>query len=66
MYRSPCKDCLDRKLLCHGQCKRYQEFRNELEARKAENGTNFKEIPEGVLHQYWRSLRYSYRKYNKK
>ena len=27
----PCKDCRDRKLLCHGSCKKYQDFKAKLE-----------------------------------
>ena len=27
----PCKDCTDRKLLCHGSCKKYQEWKKEID-----------------------------------
>ena len=36
MSVAPCKDCTDRKLLCHGSCKRYQEYRAKVEAAQRE------------------------------
>ena len=27
MRGAPCKDCADRKLGCHGNCPKYQEFK---------------------------------------
>ena len=36
MKNSPCMDCVDRKLLCHGSCKRYQVYRVEVEKEQAE------------------------------
>ena len=35
MGNSPCRGCEDRKLLCHGQCQRYQEWKKDLEEKKA-------------------------------
>lgn len=28
--KAPCKDCLQRKFLCHGQCEKYKEFKKKL------------------------------------
>lgn len=28
---SPCKDCKERQLGCHGQCKHYAEYRQKIE-----------------------------------
>lgn len=32
---SPCKDCPDRTIECHGQCERYKAFRKEREKEYA-------------------------------
>lgn len=29
--KTPCKDCQKRKLLCHGRCPDYQEYRAEID-----------------------------------
>lgn len=31
---SPCKDCKNRKLGCHGECKKYSEFKAKIEEKK--------------------------------
>ena len=31
---SPCKDCKNRKLGCHGECKKYAEFKAQAEKNK--------------------------------
>lgn len=31
---SPCKDCPDREVGCHGGCEKYKEYRAALEAHK--------------------------------
>ena len=32
--KCPCNGCTERKLLCHGFCDRFKEFRKDLEAMK--------------------------------
>lgn len=34
---SPCKDCPDRHVGCHGECERYQEFNRSREAYREEH-----------------------------
>ena len=34
MAKAPCKNCMDRKLLCHGACQRYQVYKQELEEER--------------------------------
>ena len=29
--KCPCKDCADRKLLCHGSCEKYKAWKEESE-----------------------------------
>ena len=41
---APCKDCRDRKLLCHGTCQRYQEYKVQAEDLKRKR------------YQYWDSF----------
>ena len=30
----PCKDCKDRRLGCHGECKKYAEYKAKIEENK--------------------------------
>ena len=32
----PCKDCQDRYILCHDKCKRYADWKSEIERVKEE------------------------------
>ena len=32
--KNPCKGCTDRTVTCHGVCKRYQDWKAELEKTK--------------------------------
>lgn len=68
MMKCPCKNCFDRKLLCHGQCKRYQEWKAELARIKAakDADANAITVPDNVVREYWRSMRYTARRFNRK
>lgn len=66
MMNAPCKGCERRKLLCHGSCKEYQEWKKAYEARKeADRQQKEYRIPERVMRKYWRSLRYQNMRKNK-
>ena len=66
MMNAPCKDCERRKLLCHGCCKEYKEWKKAYEARKeADRQQKEYRIPERVMREYWRTLRYQNRRKNK-
>lgn len=58
--KAPCKDCLQRKFLCHGQCKEYKEFKQKLaEASEAKKKLNAS-MPEPcrkVMKQMWREMK---------
>lgn len=49
---APCKNCPDRHLACHDECKKYQEYKEHNESRKAEYN-RYKEL---------QSIRYGYNK----
>jgi len=69
MMKCPCKDCFDRKLLCHSQCKKYQTWKAELAKMKAAKeaaDANAITVPENVVREYWRSMRYTARRFNRK
>ena len=34
MNIAPCKDCKDRHVGCHGKCKKYLEYKKELQKAK--------------------------------
>ena len=36
MRNSPCMGCVERKLLCHGSCVKYQNYRVMVEAEQKE------------------------------
>ena len=64
MKKCPCRDCFDRKLLCHGQCRKYQNWKKEYEEEKAAIQEDFP-LPEHVLRKYLRSLRFQNLRFNK-
>ena len=69
MMKCPCKGCFDRKLLCHSQCERYKAWKAELERLKAAKeaaDANAITVPENVIREYWRSMRYTSRRFNRK
>ena len=39
MLISPCRDCPDRRSLCHGECARYKAFRERFDEEKSETKT---------------------------
>lgn len=57
---APCKDCLDRHFNCHGTCKKYQEFKLDLqriaEKREAER-VSTPDICRKVVKQIWREMK---------
>ena len=58
--KSPCKDCFDRKLLCHGRCERYQKFKTELAERaeaKRKKDAATPELCRDVVRQIWRDMK---------
>ena len=65
MKKCPCRDCFDRKLLCHSSCRRYQELKKEYETAKEAIQEDYC-IPEHQLRKHWRSLRYNGRRFNRK
>ena len=65
MKKCPCRDCFDRKLLCHSSCRRYQDWKKEYEEAKAGTQEDYC-IPEHQLRKHWRSMRYTSRRFNKK
>ena len=68
MTKCPCNGCTDRKLLCHSQCKKYLAWKTELKKLKAakDADANTITVPENVVREYWRSMRYTARRFNKK
>ena len=40
MKTCPCKDCKERSPACHGACKRFAEWKEPLEALKADREKN--------------------------
>ena len=38
----PCLDCPDREIGCHSRCEKYIQFRNDLDAHKAEIEDNLR------------------------
>ena len=65
MKKCPCRDCFDRKLLCHSQCQRYQSWKKEYETAKAAIEEDFP-IPYHQLRKHWRAMRFHGRRFNKK
>lgn len=65
MRKCPCRDCFDRKLLCHSQCEKYQSWKKEYKEAKTGLHEDY-QIPDNVLRQYWRSMRFTGRRFNKK
>lgn len=58
--KCPCYGCTDRKLLCHGQCRPYKEFKDELERMSAEKAKKDSATPvicRKVVKQIWRSMK---------
>lgn len=58
--QAPCKDCFDRKFLCHCSCKKYKAFKEEIEkqaeAKRIENeGTPV--LCRKVVKQIWREYK---------
>ena len=64
MRKCPCRDCFDRKLLCHSQCQRYQSWKKEYEEAKAAIQEDYP-MQEHALRKYWRSLRFQDRRFNR-
>ena len=59
MTKCPCNGYTDRKLLCHSQCKRYQDWKNEYEAMKANKPDESLFTNEIRLRTFWANLRYN-------
>ena len=52
MNSPPCKDCLNREIGCHSQCKKYIKFKNDLKKDKAKEKAEKKMesfILEGII-----------------
>ena len=69
MMKCPCKSCPD--VGCgeyHSQCKKYLAWKTELKKLKAakDADANTITVPENVVREYWRSMRYTARRFNKK
>ena len=59
----PCRGCPDRKLLCHSQCKAYQEWKADYESRK-EGKPDFDLLwSERSKRRAWRNMRLSRRRW---
>ena len=57
---APCKDCFDRKLLCHSSCERYKAWRAELDRLSAERQREKAATPQlcwNVVKQIYREMR---------
>ena len=57
----PCRGCTDRKLYCHGSCRRYQDWKKDYEEAKPappEDLTNERSKRIG-----WRNLRLTRRRW---
>ena len=58
--KAPCMNCFDRKLLCHGSCKRYQDWKaaNErtAEAKRKESAAT-PALCRKVVLQIWREMK---------
>lgn len=71
MTPSPCKNCFDRTITCHGVCRRYQAWKAEREETLArireENEKNYP-ISDRSKRVHWKNMRQANRKYvvNKK
>ena len=62
--KCPCKDCQDRKLLCHGQCDQYQAWKKENEAmRKWLNDSNVVQVSDAVIRKRWKNSTVQRRKH---
>ena len=59
----PCKDCFDRKLLCHSQCRKYQDWKTEFEAMKAETQEPDMGWSDRSVRKMWRNMRWGRAKY---
>lgn len=58
---APCKDCVDRKLLCHGHCEKYQTWKAEQDAIVEERERQRKATPDlsrKVVRQIWKELKW--------
>lgn len=59
--KSPCKDCQRRKLLCHGQCADYKQFREQIEEKHRQQQVirdSGKALPRAYETLYRRSLKW--------
>lgn len=68
MRKCPCKDCEHRKMNCHGQCKAYQDWKEERnrikEGLDKENDLTIWRMD--VARKHWRDMRFVYNKYRNK
>lgn len=58
--KCPCKGCDRRKLLCHGSCQTYQQWKKELDAvndAKRRDSEKYGAISTNRKHYVWKMIR---------
>lgn len=62
---SPCKDCAEREVGCHGRCERYKTWRAEMDERREQRRTIKAAYYDAQLAK-WRTINKLRKRYNLK